>query len=106
MACLDLAYLKRVRGELTEAAHLVERAVAQCREWNITAHTPIAMAALGHVYAWSGRIQEGLACLQQALTDYESEGIGVYHSLSVEQLGEAYLLADQVEDARASPTVP
>ena len=101
VACLDLAYLKRVRGELTEAAHLVERAVAQCREWNITAHTPIAMAALGHVYAWSGRIQEGLRCLQQALTDYESEGIGVYHSLSVEQLGEAYLLADQVEDARA-----
>ena len=25
----------------------------------------------------------------------------VYHSLSVEQLGEAYLLADQVENARA-----
>ena len=59
------------------------------------------MAALGHVYAWSGRIEEGLSCLQQALTDYESAGIGFHHSLSVEQLGEAYLLADQVEDARA-----
>ena len=59
VACLDLAYLKRVRGELSQAAHLVERAVAQCREWNITTHTPIAMAALGHVYAWSGRMAGG-----------------------------------------------
>jgi class 3 adenylate cyclase/tetratricopeptide (TPR) repeat protein len=101
VGCLDLAYLKRVRGELTEAARLLERAVAQCREWNITTHTPIAMACLGHVYAWSGRIGEGVSCLQQALAAYESAGIGFHHSLSVEQLGEAYLLADQVENARA-----
>jgi tetratricopeptide (TPR) repeat protein len=59
------------------------------------------MASLGHVYAWSGRIGEGVSCLQQALTAHESAGIGYYHSLSVERLGEAYLLADQVEDARA-----
>jgi tetratricopeptide (TPR) repeat protein len=59
------------------------------------------MASLGHVYAWSGRIGEGVSYLQQALTAYESAGIGYYHSLSVERLGEAYLLADQVEKARA-----
>jgi hypothetical protein len=39
--------------------------------------------------------------LQEALTAYESAGIGFYHSLSVTQLGEAYLLADEVENARA-----
>jgi tetratricopeptide (TPR) repeat protein len=100
VGCLDLAYVKSVRGQLSQAAGLVERAVAQCREWHITSHTPIAMAALGHVYAWSGRIEEGVSCLQQALTAYESAGIGFHHSLSVEQLGEAYLLADQVENAR------
>ena len=59
------------------------------------------MASLGHVYAWSGRVGEGVSLLQQALTAYESAGIGYFHSLSVVQLGEAYLLADQVEDARA-----
>jgi len=100
VACLGLAYLKTIKGELTQAASLLERAVAQCREWNITSHTPIAMASLGHVYAWSGRIGEGVSCLQQALTAHESAGIGYYQSLCVEQLGEAYLLADQVEDAR------
>jgi hypothetical protein len=39
--------------------------------------------------------------LQQALAAYESAGIGWRLSLSVVQLGEAYLLADRVEDARA-----
>jgi tetratricopeptide (TPR) repeat protein len=98
---VDLAYVQRVRGELTEAVRLLERAVALCREWNITSQTPVVMAALGHAYALSGRSAEGVSWLQQALATYESIGVGVYHSLSVEHLGEAYLLADQVDDARA-----
>jgi class 3 adenylate cyclase/tetratricopeptide (TPR) repeat protein len=101
VACLGLAYLKTVRGQLSQAPGLLERAVAQCRKWNITSHIPIAMASLGHVFSLSGRIEEGVSCLQQALIDYESTGIGYYHSLSVEQLGEAYLLAGQIENARA-----
>jgi tetratricopeptide (TPR) repeat protein len=100
-ACLGLAYVKSVRGELSQATRLLERAVGHCRDWNITFYTPIAMASLGHVYAWSGRIGEGVAWLQQAVTAYESAGSGWRHSISVAQLGEAHLLADQVEDARA-----
>jgi tetratricopeptide (TPR) repeat protein len=98
--CLWLAYLNAVKGELNQAARLLERAVAQCREWNSAFLNPIALAALGHVYAWSGRIGEGIPLLQQALTAHEA-GIGYFHSISIVQLGEAYLLADQVEDARA-----
>ncbi len=100
-ACLGLAYLNSVRGELSQAARLLERAVAQCRDWNITLYTPPVMASLGHVYAWSGRLREGVSWLQQALTAYESGGIGRFHSISVVQLGEAYLLADRVGDAGA-----
>jgi tetratricopeptide (TPR) repeat protein len=100
-ACLFLAYLNSVRGDLSQAARLLERAIAQCRDWNITVTTPMVMASLGHVYAWSGRVREGVSWLQQALTAYESAGSRWFHSLSVVQLGEAYLLAGQVEDARA-----
>jgi hypothetical protein len=39
---------------------------------------------------------------RQAVTAHESAGIGYFHSISALQLGEAYLLADQLEDARAS----
>jgi tetratricopeptide (TPR) repeat protein len=42
-----------------------------------------------------------MSWLQQGLSAFESMGTGFFHSLSVVQLGEAYLLADQVEDARA-----
>ena len=101
LACLFLAYLNGARGELSQAARLLERVVTQCREWNITVFTPIVTAPLGHVYAWLGRIGEGIALLQQALTACESTGIGLFQSLSLAQLGEAYLLASQVEDARA-----
>ena len=38
---------------------------------------------------------------ERALTAFEDTGIGFHHALTVEQLGEAYLLADQVEPARA-----
>jgi tetratricopeptide (TPR) repeat protein len=100
-ACLGLAYLKNLRGDLSQVARLLERAIAQCRDWDIMFYTPIAMASLGHVYAWSGRLEEGISWLQQALTTYESAGLGVFHSLSVVQLGEAYLLVDQIEAARA-----
>jgi tetratricopeptide (TPR) repeat protein len=101
LGCFYLAYVKRVRGELTEAVRLLQRAVALCREWNITSHTPMVMASLGHAYALSGRTGEGVSYLQEALAAYESAGIGVDHSLAVYQLGEALLLTDQLENARA-----
>jgi predicted ATPase len=100
-ACLGLAYLNSVRGELSQTTHLLERVVALCQDWDITLFAPIAAASLGHVYAWSGRIGEGVSLLHQALTAHESAGIRYFQSLSVMQLGEAYLLADQIENARA-----
>jgi len=54
VGCLDLAYLKSIRGELSQTVGLLERVVDQCRDWDITSHAPIALASLGHVYAWSG----------------------------------------------------
>ncbi|MBI3031695.1 MAG: AAA family ATPase [Candidatus Rokubacteria bacterium] len=99
-ACLGLASLNSVRGELSRAVRLLERAVAQCRDWNITYLTPMGMASLGHAYAWSGRIAEGISWLEQALTAYESAGMRLFQSISVVKLGEAYLLADRIDDAR------
>jgi tetratricopeptide (TPR) repeat protein len=100
-ACLGLAYLDSLRGEMSQVARLLERAVALCREWNITIWIPLATASLGHVYAWSGRLEEGISWLQQGVTAFESAGNSLFHSISVVQLGEAYLLADQLDDARA-----
>jgi tetratricopeptide (TPR) repeat protein len=59
------------------------------------------VAFLGHVYAWSGRIGEGVSRIEEALAAYESAGIRYLHSISLVHLAEAYLLAGQVQDAHA-----
>jgi len=101
-ACLSLAYVHSVRGELSQAARLLERALALCRDGNLPLYPPVVMASLGHVYAWSGRVGEGVSLLQQARTAHESAGMAWLQTMSLAQLGEAYLLADRLEDARAS----
>jgi len=100
-ACLSLAYLNSVRGELSAAERLLERALVQGRDWSITLYDPIVMACLGQVQALSGRVEQGLSLLQQGVMVHDSRGIGLLRSMSVVQLGEAYLLANQVEAARA-----
>ena len=66
-ACLNLGRLEGLRGEFIQAIMPLERAVALSQEWDIAYLTPIALAALGHVYARSGRVEEGVSWLQQAL---------------------------------------
>jgi tetratricopeptide (TPR) repeat protein len=98
-ASLNLGRLECVRGDFIQAIMPLERAVALSQEWDIVYLTPIAQAALGHVYARSGRVEEGVSWLRQALAGYASAGIGYLHSLSTVQLGEAHLLAGRVEEA-------
>jgi tetratricopeptide (TPR) repeat protein len=100
-ACLGLAHVKSVQGELPEAAGLLERAADLCRQWKIGAQAPIVLGRLGYVYAWSGRVEEGVQLLRQAVTDYASTAMEHFLSVSIVQLGEAHLLADQVDEARA-----
>jgi tetratricopeptide (TPR) repeat protein len=100
-ACVGLAYVHSVRGDLNGAIYPAERGVALCRDWTLTTFAPNAMATLGQVYAGLGRVEEGLPWLQQALAGHDSAGIGYFHAVSLVQVGEAYRLAGHVEDARA-----
>ena len=100
-ACVGLAYVHSVRGDLNGAIRPAERAVALCRDWTLTTFAPHAMATLGQVYAGLGRVEESLPWLQQALAGHDSAGIGYFYAVSLVQVGEAYRLAGHVEDARA-----
>ncbi len=98
----DLGYLYGVKGDFDHAVDALEHALALVREWSLTFMSPIVMGFLGHVYALSGRVAEGTSLLRQAVSGYESMGQGLFRSLVGVQLGEASLLAHQVEDAFAS----
>ncbi|MEE8593261.1 MAG: hypothetical protein V3T03_03955, partial [Candidatus Bipolaricaulota bacterium] len=84
------------------AIDVLEHALSLAREWSLTFMSPFIMGFLGHVYALSGRVAEGTSLLRQAVSGYESMGQGLFRSLVGVQLGEACLLAHQVEDAFAS----
>jgi class 3 adenylate cyclase/tetratricopeptide (TPR) repeat protein len=98
-ACLNLGRLEHLRGEFNRAIMPLERAVALSKEWKILYLTPLALAALGHVYSRSGRVEEGVSSLQQALAGYASAGIGYLRSMSMVQLGEAHLVAGRMEES-------
>ncbi len=101
-ACWTLAYLQITRGELGHAVRLLERGLALSREWNLTYFFSVQdTGGLGYAYALSGRIAEGIALLEHALSAIETMGYRVHQPRFLVYLGEAYVLADRLEDALA-----
>jgi class 3 adenylate cyclase/tetratricopeptide (TPR) repeat protein len=96
-----LALLYTLKGELSQASAHLERALALCRDWTIPVLSPVTTGFLGYVHVLSGRVAEGLSLLQQGKKDAESSGLALYHSRLVLWLAEAFMRADQLEDALA-----
>jgi len=97
--CLVLADLQLARGELGHALHLLERAEAVAREWDLTLFLPTISMLSGHAHALLGRAAEGIPMLERALKAYETGRIGAYLSSALIRLGEAHVLADRLQDA-------
>jgi len=97
-------YLYSLKGEFDPAAELLERGLGLL-EGNFPLASAILTGNLGDVYARWGRVTEGLAQMLQALQAREAmgtAGTGFYYSLLLVHLGNAYVLANRLEDARAS----
>jgi len=102
VACMGLGHLNGVKGELGQAVRVLERGLTLSHDWNFILFSPSVEGRLAHVYAQSGRVIEGLALLQQALTTIESTGPAGDLSLVLVYHGEACLLADRLEEALVS----
>jgi tetratricopeptide (TPR) repeat protein len=93
-----VGYLYALKGEFDQAADLLERGLILARqEGNIPAREIQFTQPLGNAYARLGRVTEGLTLLRQALQAREamgSEGEGLYYSLFLVDLGQAYVLAN------------
>jgi class 3 adenylate cyclase/tetratricopeptide (TPR) repeat protein len=102
-ASWGLAMPHVLRGDLVEAARVLERADSLCREGNFQLISALVSGLLGIVRARSGREGEGVALLEEAVRSHERTfGQGVWHSRNVVWLGEALLLAGRSEEARAT----
>lgn len=58
------------------------------------------MGFMGYVQVLSGRVSEGCSALQQGTKDQEASGLALFHSRLTVWLGEAFMRADQLDDAR------
>ncbi len=91
------AHLYRIRGDFPHAVRLLERARALCHEWDLPHMSWITAGFLGSVYALSGRVADGLSLLNEGL-----RAPAHFQTLITGHLGEAWMLADRLDDALAS----
>jgi tetratricopeptide (TPR) repeat protein len=97
-ACYALGFLYRTKGDLSQAAHLIEHGLTLSDRWNIRLWSPTLLVILGHVYAWSGRVPEAISLLRSTAEEFES----IYarpETGYILALGEVYVLAGHCDDA-------
>jgi len=99
-ACTRLAHLYTLQGELDRAQALLERGHAVTRDWKITYPSALVTTDLGYVSVLRGRHTEGLSLLFDAMNAYEVMKVEVVKPRLYIRLGEAYLLADRIDEAR------
>ena len=87
------------RGHFDQAIRPTELGLALSRERHLPQLSPDISDQLGYAYALSGRVIEGLAVLEEALTAMEAMGMFQWRTPLLAHLGEAYLLAGRPEDA-------
>jgi tetratricopeptide (TPR) repeat protein len=101
-ACWGLGVALVAQGDLAQGTRVLERGVGLCRDWNFPTMHPFIAGALGLAHARSGRVEEAVALLREAVAVTEDTSRGFVYLQTVIRLGEALLLADRPEEARST----
>ncbi|MBI2158846.1 MAG: AAA family ATPase [Candidatus Rokubacteria bacterium] len=96
-ASLGLGLLHLRRGNAQDAIEVLDRALDHCRSGNLSVWFSAVASPLGYAHALSGRADEAVALLEEAVGETTSRRGG--HALRLAHLAEAYLLAGRLEEA-------
>jgi tetratricopeptide (TPR) repeat protein len=96
-ALLGLLYL--ARGDLAHATRVLEQGLALCRASSNGPNLPLILAGLGSASALQGRLVEGRALLEEAISESIRTGQLASRSLRVAWLSEVCRLAGRGEEA-------
>jgi len=95
----SLGYLYLAKGDLEHAIRLLEQGLVLCRASSNRASLPEVVAGLGSAYALQGRLAEGRALVEEAISENIRTGRLVDHSRWVAWLSEVCRLAGRGEEA-------
>ena len=101
-ALWQLGYLLGLKGDFAQAIPLLERGLALAREAQVLTPSVHNAGVLGDVLVRSGRVAEGLDLLRWTEEAREPLGTAVSYSRFLVDLGNAYIVADRLEDAWAT----
>jgi DNA-binding NtrC family response regulator/tetratricopeptide (TPR) repeat protein len=96
---LGFLHLRREEPEIT--IRLVDWALELCRTYSVNNWLPTVGAALGAAHVGTGRVEEGLRYLEEAVALGQRMGLTASLSLWRMHLGEAYLSAGRLSEAFA-----
>ena len=97
--CLGLGLLHMRHNDLDRALAVLERGLDVGRRGNIYLYVLTVAAAVGRVYALTGRIAEGIALIAGSVKEAESKNAALAHPLRLAWLAEAHLAAGEYEHA-------
>jgi tetratricopeptide (TPR) repeat protein len=101
-ACTGLAEIYRLQGDLAPAVELLERVRELAARHGLQDLTMSVTRTLGNAYALSGRLQEGLGLLRQAVAMLKANRYRrQYATCFLEQLGRALLVDGEIDEAHA-----
>ena len=99
-ATAGLGYVLMRQGDTARAIPFLERGLEAIRAGKSPLWFPRIASALGYAQVLSGRTEEGLANLEQAVERSAAMKLIGAHALLLACLGEGYLRAGRVADAR------
>jgi class 3 adenylate cyclase len=98
-ACWGVGMLHLIQGRLDRAVPALEQGLVSARLENIPFFVPFITAPLGGAYALDGRVDAGVALLEQSVEQAASIRLVANHSLRLAWLAWAQLLAGRREEA-------
>jgi class 3 adenylate cyclase/tetratricopeptide (TPR) repeat protein len=100
MAHYTAGFLHAHAGDPVRAVQHLETSLDLCRTWKLPAWFSNIASILGHTYALSGRMEDGVSLMRQAIDQSRATGSMVNHASEVVRLGEACLLAGRLDEAQ------
>jgi class 3 adenylate cyclase len=105
-ASLSIAYfafgvVHLAKGDFAAAMRPLEHALKICRDVNLPLLLQYIERYTGWAYTHAGRVNEAVPLLEQVVERDRMKNCMAHHALTIIALGEAYLLAGQLQDATA-----